>query len=238
MADWSFKRLPNGKWGARGYFPKGEFVPDDEMLLGNIIEISRKEGPNETKCIVSINDWFKSPQGWTSVNCEFRDPGQEDFGGPPDLPSAPMDAPPSAQETGIPLYTPDGEFRTYMKNDWWQPTQEILDYQVQYKEMMEDKMLRGIPMTSHTKHQVENGYPDKCGCQFCKINDPSRGQPQGPHICKGCQYCRNMEKRFGKEKWQEMLSEEVKIRDDQDKILAATKLEHHSLLSKEGEING
>ena len=233
MAEWGKQQLKTGQWGLRGYFPKGEKLPQDEELLGQIIQVKKKDGSSQTKRITGIEEWFKSPKGYSTVSCESEDAEPDDNGANPNLPSAPRFAPPSAQETRIPLYTPDGVFQTYMKNDWWQPTPEMKAQQEEFKRVQRDKMLNGIPTTSHTKHQVENGYPDKCACQFCKINDPSRAQPKGPHICKGCQYCRNMEKRFGKEKWQEMLSEEVKIRDDQDKILAATKAEHHSLLSKE-----
>ena len=118
----------------------------------------------------------------------------DDNGANPNPPSAPRFAPQSAQETRIPLYTPDGVFQTYMKNDWWQATPEMKAKQEESKRVQRDKMLRGIPTTSHTKHQVEYGYPDKCGCKFCRLNDPFYGQANDPEKC-GCKFDRNMEKR-------------------------------------------
>ena len=198
MADWGFQRLTNGLWGARGFYPKGESAPQDEEILGQIIQITRKDGSSQTKRITGIEGWSTSPQGWASVRCEFEDAEPEKNGANPNLPSAP----PSAQGTGIPLYTPDGVYRINQKEGWWQPSPEILAAQEEFQRVQHEKMLNGIPTTSHTIHQVENGFPEKCGCQFCRINDPFYGQ--GPKICTGkyCQFCRNMEKRFGKKcKW-------------------------------------
>ena len=194
MATWRFQQLKTGQWGARGYFPRGESAPLYEEILGQIVEVAKKDGTSQTKRITGIEGWFRDPQGWASVSCEIEDAEPDDNGAKPNLPSAPRFAPQSAQETRIPLYTPDGVFRTYMKNDWWQATPEMEAQQEELKRVQRDKMLRGIPTTSHTKHQVENGYPDKCSCQFCRINDPFYGQANDPEKC-GCKFCRNMEKR-------------------------------------------
>ena len=180
MASWGYRQLKTGQWGLRGYFPRGESAPHDEGLLGQIVQVARKDGFSETKRIKGIESIFTSPQGWAEVFCEFEDAEPDDNGAKPNLPSAPRFAPLSAQETRIPLYTPDGVFRTYMKNDWWQATPEMKAQQEEFKRVQREKMLNGIPTTSHTKHQVEYGYPDKCGCQFCKINDPFYGQAKDP----------------------------------------------------------
>ena len=178
MANWSFKQLASGQWGTQGYFPKGESAPYDEELLGKIVQVSRKDGTSQTKRITGIEGWFKAPQGWATVRCEFEDaePEPEGNGVHPNLPSAPPSAPPSAQEIGIALYTPDGVFRTWLKADLWQPSPEMIKSQEVFESMMHEKLLNGIPYSVHTRHQVENGYPDKCACQFCRINDPFFGQ--------------------------------------------------------------
>ena len=172
MPKWSFKQLASGQWGAQGYFPKGESAPHDEEILGQIVQVARKDGESQTKRIVGIEGWFKSPQGWSSVRCEFADAEPTENGAKPNLPSRP----PSAQEIGIAFYTPDGVFRTFMKVDWWQPSPEIMARQKEFESIMHEKLLNGIPYSDHTKGQVENGYPEQCGCQFCRINDPFFGQ--------------------------------------------------------------
>ena len=176
MANWSFKQLTSGKWGAQGYFPKGEGAPHDEELLGQIIQVGRKDGTSQTKRITGIEGWFKSPQGWATVRCEFQDAVPDDNGANPNPPSAPRFAPPSAQEIGIALYTPDGVFRAWMKADLWQPSPEIIAAQEQFESVMHEKLLNGVPFSDHTRHQVENGYPEQCSCQFCRMNDPFFGQ--------------------------------------------------------------
>ena len=174
MPDWTFQQLASGKWGARGYYPKGESAPHNEELIGQIVEVSRNDGAIQTKRITGIEGWSKSPQGWSTVRCEFEDaePEPEVNGANPNLPSAP----PSAQEFGIAIYTPDGVFRTWLKADLWQPSPEIIAAQDRYESDMHEKLLKGIPYSDHTRHQVEQGYPEQCDCQFCRMNNPFYGQ--------------------------------------------------------------
>ena len=176
MANWSFKQLASGKWGAQCYFPKGESAPHDEEIVGEIVEVARKDGTSEYKRITSIEGWFKSPQGWSSVRCEFKDASPDDNGSYPFLPSAQPSTPPSAQEIGIAIYTPDGVWRTWLKADWWQPSPEHIAAQERFESVMHEKLMNGIPFSDHTREQVKNGYPERCGCQFCRMNDPFYGQ--------------------------------------------------------------
>ena len=132
MANWSFKQLASGKWGAQGYFPKGEGAPHDEEILGQIVQIARKDGTSQSKRITGINDWFVSPQGWSSVRCEFEN--AEDNGAKGNLPSAPPSAPPSAQEMRLAYVTPDGVFRAWVTGSkFWQPSPGIHEAQERYE---------------------------------------------------------------------------------------------------------
>ena len=89
MATWRFQQLKTGQWGARGYFPRGESAPLDEEILGQIVEVAKKDGTSQTKRITGIEGWFRDPQGWASVSCEIEDAEPDDNGAKPNLPSAP-----------------------------------------------------------------------------------------------------------------------------------------------------
>ena len=136
MANWRFEKLKkSGLWGARGYYPKGEKLPTDEELLGQIVQVAKKDGSSQTKRITGIEEWFNSPHGWAIVRCEFDNEIPEVNGVYPNLPSAPQSAPSEIPDCSlnerIALFTPEGEFVRWKGEELWQPSPEIIKTQEQ-----------------------------------------------------------------------------------------------------------
>ena len=110
MAHWSFKQLESGEWGAKGYFPKGENIPQDEEILGAVKKLIRKNGSSSIKRITGIEGWFKAEEGWSSVHCEFEDAETAN----PNLYEI------DGFQLRIALVDPNGGFVGWLDTDWWQ----------------------------------------------------------------------------------------------------------------------
>ena len=133
MANWKFELLDNEQWGARGYFPKGEGAPHDEELLGQIVEVARKDGKTRTIRLTGISEWKKFSNGGYSVLCETTDFAPDDNGAGPNLPSAPQSAPHEIEGLNlyIALFAKDGAFHSWMKAELLQPSPEMIKTQEQ-----------------------------------------------------------------------------------------------------------
>ena len=140
--------------------------------LGRSFRLPARTAKARRNGLSALRDGSNPRKAGQAYAAEFADAEPTENGAKPNLPSRP----PSAQEIGIAFYTPDGVFRTFMKVDWWQPSPEIMARQEEFESIMHEKLLNGIPYSDHTRSQVENGFPEQCGCQFCRINDPFFGQ--------------------------------------------------------------